>query len=119
MGIYISSVLRSHFCCSVCHLGVVLVTLLLGPHYPIFPSDATFHSTAMSTMGMSVKSSQELPPVTRDVLQRTAARIGVRIPEHLEEEFTEMLASARDAMEKVLQMDGTSSFALTAMTLVI
>ncbi|TFY60315.1 hypothetical protein EVJ58_g5232 [Rhodofomes roseus] len=44
-------------------------------------------------------------PVTRDVLQQTAAKIGVRVPAEKEIEFTEMLASAREAMEQVLAMD--------------
>ncbi|OCH84923.1 amidase signature enzyme [Obba rivulosa] len=54
---------------------------------------------------MTTPDRTDLPPITPDVLRQTAAKIGVRIPEHLEGEFTEMLASARDAMEKVLQMD--------------
>ena len=46
------------------------------------------------------------PPVTTDVLQQTAAMLGVRVPEKWEEDFTVMLASARDAMEKILGMEG-------------
>lgn len=45
------------------------------------------------------------PPVTNDVLQRTAAMLGVRVPEKWEEDFTVMLASARDAMEQILGME--------------
>ncbi|KAI0950823.1 hypothetical protein AcW1_008022 [Taiwanofungus camphoratus] len=44
-------------------------------------------------------------PVTSDVLQQTASKIGVTVPKEREAEFTEMLASARDAMEQVMAMD--------------
>ncbi|KAH9944832.1 amidase signature domain-containing protein [Amylocystis lapponica] len=44
-------------------------------------------------------------PITTAVLQDTAAKIGVQIPEDKEEAFTEMLASARAAMEEVMAMD--------------
>jgi len=44
-------------------------------------------------------------PVTPDTLQQTAAKIGVRIPDNKVNEFTEMLASARAAMEEVLAID--------------
>ncbi|KZT67443.1 Glutamyl-tRNA amidotransferase subunit A [Daedalea quercina L-15889] len=44
-------------------------------------------------------------PISRDVLQQTAAKIGIRVPAEKEGEFTEMLASAREAMEQVLAMD--------------
>ncbi|CCM01509.1 uncharacterized protein FIBRA_03565 [Fibroporia radiculosa] len=44
-------------------------------------------------------------PVTQEVLQQTAAKIGVRVPQEREVEFTEMLASAREAMEQVMAMD--------------
>ncbi|KAH9928393.1 amidase signature domain-containing protein [Fomitopsis serialis] len=44
-------------------------------------------------------------PVTRDVLQQTAAKIGICVPAEKEDEFTDMLASAREAMQQVLAMD--------------
>ncbi|EPT01678.1 hypothetical protein FOMPIDRAFT_1119784 [Fomitopsis schrenkii] len=47
----------------------------------------------------------EQSSVTRDVLQRTATRIGVHIPSEKEAEFTDLLASAREAMVQVLAMD--------------
>ena len=46
--------------------------------------------------------------ITTDVLQETAAKVGLRIPEHKEAAFTEMLASARQAIDEVLAMDGMS-----------
>ncbi|EMD33904.1 hypothetical protein CERSUDRAFT_125669 [Gelatoporia subvermispora B] len=59
----------------------------------------------MATAEPGLQAGDGLPTITRDVLQNTAAKIGIRVSEHLEEEFIETLAAARDAMEKVLQMD--------------
>lgn len=47
-------------------------------------------------------------PITSEVLQQTAAKIGVRVPDSKADEFTEMLASARETMEQVMTMDGVS-----------
>ena len=47
--------------------------------------------------------------VTKDVLQRTAAKIGVSVPLDKEAEFTDLLASAKEAMEQVQAMDGMQS----------
>ncbi|KAF9818831.1 hypothetical protein IEO21_02487 [Rhodonia placenta] len=44
-------------------------------------------------------------PITSEVLQQTAAKIGVRVPDSKADEFTEMLASARETMEQVMTMD--------------
>ena len=59
---------------------------------------------------MSVPLSDPAPPaaspITTDVLQSTAAKIGVRVPQHLEAEYTEILSSVREAMEQVMEMDG-------------
>lgn len=46
------------------------------------------------------------PPVTKDVLQETAAMLGIQVPEKWEEDFTVMLASAREAMEQLLAVEG-------------
>ena len=48
-------------------------------------------------------------PITSDVLQGTAAKIGVRVASDKETEFTELLASAREAMVQVSAMDGTQT----------
>ncbi|GBE87908.1 Glutamyl-tRNA amidotransferase subunit A [Sparassis crispa] len=44
-------------------------------------------------------------PINRNVLQQTAAKIGVKVPEDQEAAFVTMLASAREAMEQVIEMD--------------
>lgn len=44
-------------------------------------------------------------PITSEVLQQTAAKIGIRVPDSKADEFTEMLASARETMEQVMAMD--------------
>ena len=46
------------------------------------------------------------PPVTKEVLQQTASLLGVQVPEKWEEDFTVMLGTVREAMEKVLDMEG-------------
>lgn len=51
--------------------------------------------------------------VNKDMLQQTAAKIGVRIPEHLEDDFATMLAGAKVAMDKVMVMDGINSVCTT------
>lgn len=45
------------------------------------------------------------PPVTKEVLQQTASLLGVQVPEKWEEDFTVMLGTVREAMEKVLEME--------------
>lgn len=50
------------------------------------------------------------PPVTKDVLQQTASTLGVRVPEKWEADFTVMLASAREAMEQLLEAEGKSLY---------
>ena len=60
----------------------------------------------MSTSQLADPLASEWSPVTTDVLQSTAAKIGVRVSSDREAEFTEMLASAREAMEQVSAMDG-------------
>lgn len=47
------------------------------------------------------------PSISKDVLQQTAGKIGVAVPKHLEDDFTSMLESGKEAMEEVLAMDGT------------
>lgn len=47
------------------------------------------------------------PPVTKEILQQTASVLGVQVPGKWEEDFTVMLGSVREAMEKVLSTEGT------------
>ncbi len=46
------------------------------------------------------------PPVTTELLQQTAAKVGLHVPDHIAEDFTSMLASGREAMEEVAALDG-------------
>lgn len=48
------------------------------------------------------------PEVTASVLQETAGKIGVRIPEEYEADYTDLLKIAKADMEAVMGMDGTS-----------
>ena len=48
------------------------------------------------------------PEVTASVLQETAGKIGVRIPEEYEADYTDLLKLAKADMEAVMSMDGTS-----------
>ncbi|KAI0733549.1 amidase signature enzyme [Fomitopsis betulina] len=59
----------------------------------------------MSSSPVADPPASKQSPITKDVLQHTAARIGVRISPAKEEGFKDMLASAREAMEQVLAMD--------------
>ncbi|THG96265.1 hypothetical protein EW026_g5540 [Hermanssonia centrifuga] len=45
------------------------------------------------------------PPVTTELLQQTAAKVGLHVPDHIAEDFTSMLASSREAMEEVAALD--------------
>ncbi|KIJ54161.1 hypothetical protein M422DRAFT_775353 [Sphaerobolus stellatus SS14] len=44
-------------------------------------------------------------PINPKIVQKTVGKIGVKIPDHLVEDYTTTLASAQQAMEKVLAMD--------------
>lgn len=50
------------------------------------------------------------PEVTQDVLQNTAAKIGVHIPQEHEAEYTELLSMAKKDMETVMAMDGMALY---------
>lgn len=46
------------------------------------------------------------PEVTKELVQDIAAQLGLRVPQHYESDFTEMLISACEVMEQVADMDG-------------
>ena len=52
------------------------------------------------------------PPITKDILQQTAALGGVRVPDKWEDDFTVMLSGVREAMEQILGQEG-SLFTIT------
>ena len=53
-------------------------------------------------------SSPELaaPPITVDVLQHTAGKLGVKVPQNVEHDFAELMKGTREAILEVAAMDG-------------
>jgi hypothetical protein len=49
------------------------------------------------------------PEITTNVLQQTASKLGVKVPANVEEDFTMLLKNTRDAILKVVEMEGTKS----------
>ncbi|KAI0342635.1 amidase signature enzyme [Trametopsis cervina] len=46
-----------------------------------------------------------VPPITKDILQDLARRIGVKVPERVEDDHAALLSSTRDAIIKVAEME--------------
>jgi amidase len=59
----------------------------------------------MALPTVSLEPSSE-SPITAQVLQNTVAKIGIKIPEYLVQDYTATLTSAQQAMEMVMAMDG-------------
>jgi hypothetical protein len=49
------------------------------------------------------------PEITTNVLQQTASKLGVKVPANVEEDFTMLLKNTRDAILKVVEMEGTNN----------
>ncbi|KAI0696921.1 amidase signature domain-containing protein [Cytidiella melzeri] len=47
----------------------------------------------------------QAPEITTDVLQHTAGKLGVRVPSNVEEDFTALMSSAREAILEVVAME--------------
>ncbi|EKM58558.1 uncharacterized protein PHACADRAFT_252996 [Phanerochaete carnosa HHB-10118-sp] len=59
----------------------------------------------MSSANNETSRGLHAPPVTKEVLQQTASLLGVQVPDRWEEDFTIMLGTTREAMEKILDME--------------
>lgn len=46
------------------------------------------------------------PEITAEVLQQAASKLGVRVPQHVEDDFAEQMRSAREAILEVVAMEG-------------
>jgi hypothetical protein len=51
-------------------------------------------------------------PITAEVLQTTVSKIGIKIPEHLVQDYVATLADAQRDMETLMAMDGELQFIL-------
>ena len=62
----------------------------------------------MATLGLKAIQDPRFPVATKEVVQETAALLGVQVPERWEPDFVELLNGARNLMEEFANMPGAS-----------